>query len=226
MIRYQVTRRGRGFADRHPLGKKRALRKIRSRIRHLDPPYRIEGDAEGVRYNIDGVMSFLRIHIEHLQPHERLVVEGDSYDQPKWVLRAIEVQPETGRLIKWGQQWIGKSPYVFGASGPPGGSDCSGFTSADVLAIYNINLDHGAELQRQDTEHLLIFHDATDLRQDDFIFFNYGRLNWPQADHVEFVDKPGQRNLGSRPSTHGVSWYNMQSFDKDNIVAFGRLRTP
>jgi len=224
MLRYQITRRGRGFEDRHPLRKGQALRKLRSRLKHVDPPYVIEGDAEGIRYNLDGVMNFLRNHIDNLKAHERLVIEGGSYDQPKWVLRAIEVEPATGRLINWGQQWIGKSPYVFGASGPPGGSDCSGFTSTDALAVYNINLDHGAELQRQDTQHLRIFHDASDLQKDDFIFFNYGRLPWPQADHVEFVDQPGKRNLGSRPSTHGVSWYIMQTFDRDNIVAFGRLR--
>lgn len=224
MIRYQITRRGMGFQDRHPLRKKRALRKLRRRLNRLDPPYRIDGDAEGKRYNIEGVMEFVRNHVDDLRPHERLVIEGDSYDQPKWVIRAVEVQPPGGKLIRWGQQWIGKSPYGFGANGPPGASDCSSFTREGAREVYNKSLEHGAELQRQDTANLIIFHDASDLRRDDFMFFNYGRLPWPQADHVEWVDDPGDRNLGSRPSTRGVAWYHLQTWDKDNIVAFGRLR--
>lgn len=222
--KYQITRRGMGFQDRHNLGKRRALMKIRSRAKHLTEPYRIEGDTNGVRYNLDGLMKFIRMHIDNLQPGERLIIEGDAYDQPKWVIKAVDVGPVTGSMIQWGQQWIGKSSYELGASGPPGPSDCSGFTSADILHVYNTAVEHGAELQRQDENHFYIFHDASDLRKDDLMFFNYGRLPWPQADHVEFVDNPGKRNLGSRPSTNGIAWYNLATWDRDNIIAFGRLR--
>ncbi len=75
-----------------------------------------------------------------------------------------------------------------------------------------------------------IFHDSSDVRPDDFIFYNYGRLGWGQADHVEFIANPnhgvlGQmRAVGSRPSTHGVSFYTVATWDRDNILCYGRLK--
>ncbi len=221
-VRYEITRFGMGFEDRHPLKKDEVLPKLRDRANNLDAPYFIDGDSSGKRYNIEGLMQFVRNHIDALKPGERLVVKGDSYDQPKWVIKAVEVEPKGGQLVKWCEQFIGRSSYDLGAWGPPGPSDCSGMTGSAVEAVYGIPIPHGAELQKN-SERIRIFHDASDVEKDDFMFFNYGRLNWPDADHVEFVDKPGVRNIGSRPSTNGVAWYNLQSWDKDNILAFGRL---
>lgn len=224
MIRYELTRFGQGFEMRHPMTRKRVLRKLRARLKRIDAPYTIQGDATGKRYNLEGVMQFLRYHTQNLKAGERLIVEGNSYDQPKWVVRGVEAEREKGKLIAWGEQWVGRSPYSLGDDGPPGASDCSGFTAAAVKAVYGIILPHGAELQRQDPR-IEIFYDGSRVEQDDFIFYNYGRLNWPQADHVELIDKPGLRCLGSRPSTNGVNWYMLASWDNDNILCYGRLKT-
>lgn len=225
-MKYEFTRRGLGFQGRHPMSKNRVLRKMRSRVRRLKDPYTINGDNQ--RYNIDGVMTFLRNHIDHAKPGARFEVAGSAYDQPVWIIKCVEVAPPNP-MVKWAEKFVGKSPYLLGATGPPGQSDCSSTTMNAAREVYNKSLEHGAELQRQDDVHLQIFHDASEIEEDDFIFFNYGRLAWPQADHVEIIAKRAtklrsQLNIGSRPSTNGVNWYRMSSYDKDNIVAYGRLR--
>lgn len=231
MIKYELTRRGLGFKDRHPMGKQQVLRKARPRIKTLDEPYHFHDDATGTRYNLEGAMEFLRNHIDDLKPYrDRLVISGDSYDQPDWVIRAVEVEPPAP-MSKWLEQFIGKSPYGgVGAEGPPGPSDCSAATRNAARAVHGVELPHGADLQMHDG-HISIFHDSSNIRPDDFIFYNYGRLSWPQADHVEFIVNPNQgtlgkmRAVGSRPSTHGVSFYTVATWDRDNILAYGRLKT-
>lgn len=222
MIRYQITQFGMGFEGRHPLGKRRVLAKLRRRIRKLDMPVTIEGDATGTRYNLEGVMRFARNHIDKLGAGDRLTFEGASYDQPKWVVRGIEVEPDAP-MVNWANHWVGRSSYLLGGDGPPGPTDCSGFTAAAAKAVYGIILPHGADLQKH-SPLIDIFYDASRVERDDFIFFNYGRLRWPQADHVEIVDVPGSVNIGSRPSTNGVNIYHLQAFDLDNILCYGRLK--
>jgi hypothetical protein len=223
---YQLTRWGLGFDGRHAVGKTRILRKLRSRLRKLDLPITIEGDASGTRYNLTGAMTFARRHIDGLKAGERLVFEGASYDQPKWVVRAVEGEPEAP-MVAWLTQYVGKSPYLFSAEGPPGPSDCSAATRNAARAAYGVELPHGADLQKH-SPLIDIFYDASRVQRDDFIFYNYGRLNWPNADHVEFIAKPGilgrLRCIGSRPSTHGVSFYTAQAYDRDNILCYGRLK--
>jgi len=222
--RWKLTEKGQGFGERHELNKTQLLFKTRRRVRKLDEPIEIRYNGDKFeRYNLEGVMKFLRNHIEKMDVKDRIEIEGSSYDQPIWVILMVKPEILMNPLIKWGSQWVGRSPYGFAATGPPGASDCSGFTAACVRAVYGMELPHGAELQKND-DRIEIFHDGSRAEEGDFIFFNYGRLNWPQADHVEFIDKPGVRNLGSRPSTHGVAYYTMGPWDADNILCYGRLR--
>lgn len=229
-VKYEITRRGLGFQDRHPMGKQRVLRKLRTRLRHLDAPYHFHGDSEGKRYNIEGAMEFARNHVDDLKPYrDRLIVSGDSYDQPDWVLRAVEVEPNAP-MTRWLEQFIGKSSYGgIGAEGPPGPSDCSSSTRNAARAVHGVELPHGAQLQKE-SPLIDIFYDSSRVEPDDFIFYNYGRLNWPAADHVEFIANPNHgvlgkmRAVGSRPSTRGVSFYTVATWDRDNILCYGRLR--
>jgi hypothetical protein len=230
MIKYEITRRGLGFQDRHPMGKQQVLRKLRTRLKHLDAPYTFAGDSKGKRYNLEGAMEFARNHIDLLKPYkDRLIVSGHSYDQPDWVLRAVEVQPPAP-MSHWLENYIGKSSYDLGGEGPPGPSDCSGATRNACRAVHGIELDHSADLQMH-SSHIQIFHDSSNVAPDDFIFYNYGRLNWPEADHVEFIANPNDgilgkmRTVGSRPSTGGVSFYIVATWDRDNILCYGRLKT-
>lgn len=230
-IKYEITRRGLGFQDRHPLGKQRVLRKARSRIKHLDAPYSFHGDSSGKRYNVDGAMEFLRNHIDDLKPYaDRIVISGASYDQPDWVIRAVEVEPKAP-MTKWLEQFVGKSSYGgIGAEGPPGASDCSSSTRNAARAVHGVELPHSANDQMH-SDRIQIFHDSSDVRPDDFIFYNYGRLGWPAADHVEFIANPNHgllgkmRAIGSRPSTGGVSYYTVATWDSDNILCYGRLKS-
>jgi hypothetical protein len=97
-------------------------------------------------------------------------------------------------------------------------------------AIYSVTLAHSAELQAKDDAHFRFFHDPAELEPDDFVFYNYGRKQWPLADHVELW--VGRRSfnawpkwtLGSRPSTNGVNWYAFNSYDASRVVTYGRLR--
>lgn len=231
MIKYEITRRGLGFGDRHPMGKQQVLRKLRIRLKHLDEPYHFHSDSTGTRYNIEGAMAFARNHIDDLKPYrDRLIVSGDSYDQPDWVIRAVEVEP-AAPMSKWLEQFIGRSSYGgIGAEGPPGPSDCSSATRNAARAAHGVELPHGADLQMH-SDKISIFHDSSDVRPDDFIFYNYGRLSWPQADHVELIANPNHgilgrmRAVGSRPSTHGVSFYTVATWDRDNVLCYGRLKT-
>lgn len=221
LIRYQVTPFGEGFRKRHYLRVWRALFKLRMKLRRVDGPYKIN---DGPERTLNGVIHYLRTHIQG-EINKRFVIEGSSYDQPKWVIRSVDITPPappTHPLIAWGEQWIGKSPYELYATGPPGPSDCSGFTLNAVKAVYKIDLPHSAEEQQHDPR-FDFFNNFDQVEQGDFIFLNYGRKSWPEADHVELWDSPG-RTLGSRPSTHGVNYYSFGSYDEGRIVRIGRLR--
>lgn len=233
--RYEMTRRGEGFQDRHPTTKVVFLNKLRDRIKALDEPYHFSGDAHGLRYNVEGAMEFIRNHLDGLKPYrDRIVISGDSYDQPDWVVRAVEVEPKAP-MAEWLEKFIGQSSYGgIGAEGPPGPSDCSSATRNAAKAAHGIELPHGADLQMK-SDKMRIFHDSSLIEPDDFIFYNYGRLDpWDPtpdvADHVELIRNPndgklGQmRAIGSRPSTHGVSYYIVATWDSDNILGFGRLK--
>lgn len=226
--RYEITRFGMGFEDRHPLKKDEVLPKLRERLNNLKEPLYVQGDLEAKRFNVDGLMTYVRTHLDGLKPGDKIVVFGDAYDQPKWAVRVVEVEPKAP-MAHWLEQFVGKSSYGgIGSEGPPGPSDCSAATRNAARAVHHVELDHGAQLQKQDPR-IRTFFDRSDVIPDDFIFYNYGRLWWPNADHVELIAHPGplgeMRTIGSRPSTGGVSFYTVAEWDRDNILCFGRLRT-
>lgn len=221
MMKYQLTRFGEGFIERPQMSLSVALEKLRTKLRRIDGPYEIN---DGPKIARDEVIRRLKVQFSNSKDQPlRFVINGDSYDQPMWVIRSVIAVVPEDPLITWGKRYLGASPYVFGTAGPPGPSDCSGFTQSAVQAVHGITLPHSAALQRQD-DRFWIFQDRDDLQQGDFLWTNYGRLSWPTPDHVELYDS-GARMLGSRPSTQGVNWFTYDSYDWSRVVAMGRLRT-
>jgi cell wall-associated NlpC family hydrolase len=220
-LAYQITRYGVGFNGR----KQRLLRTTLARLnRHLwrvSGPYTINGEGKFTRKEV--VAEVGKRFRAHPNAQFKVVVAGDKYDQPAWALRSVEKLQTTSPLVRFGEQYVGRSQYLFAADGPPGPSDCSGFTQHCVQHVYGVTLAHSADLQSQDgrIDH---FHDPADLQNGDFVFLNYGRLAWPHADHVEFYVGPG-KTLGSRPSTDGVNFYNFGAYDSTRVITYGRWRT-
>jgi len=81
-------------------------------------------------------------------------------------------------LVDLARTQIG-TPYVWAASDPGNGFDCSGFTQW-VLGQYGIETTHQASAQQQQFRSV----GRDELVPGDLVFFNYGRLSAGVADHV------------------------------------------
>ena len=231
--RYQITKFGEGFKDTHGSGLTLTMTRLRRALqRTTHAPYHLSLDLPGKdterlpsTFNRPDAIRRTRALLKNQPIGTRVIVASRAnYDEPAWSLRSKEYNPPPppeSELITYGKGWVGNSSYGFGASGPPGPSDCSGFTLHCVEHVYHITLPHGANEQMHDSR-ITTFLNGNNLQSGDFVFFNYGRLYWNQADHVEFFVKNGL-DLGSRPSTNGVAWYGMHSYDYDNILCYGRL---
>jgi cell wall-associated NlpC family hydrolase len=174
-------------------------------------------------YSRPEVRTKLRKLFEEAKRDTKFVVRGANYDTVAWAIRSVTIEVPKAPMIEWGKQYLGKSPYLLGATGPPGLSDCSAFTQNAARAVHSVTLVHSAEIQARDDAHFRFFHEADDLEPDDFVFLNYGRKVWPAADHVELWVGKG-RTLGSRPSTNGVNYYNFNSYDASRVTTYGRLK--
>jgi hypothetical protein len=231
-LTYQITRFGEGFDGR----KHRTLavldRRLGRRLRKIKAPYTINGEGSFTRPEVRAEVR--RRFRAHPNTERKMVIAGSRYDDPAIAVRSIEkVAKTTSALVAWVQQWVGRSSYLLGAVGPPGQSDCSSTTMNAVAAVYKAELTHSAEEQAHDPR-IRHFHEADDLQPDDFVFLNYGRKPWPQADHVEFwVKGPSlwQRargvvgtTIGSRPSTDGVNYYSFTRYDQGRVVTYGRWK--
>jgi hypothetical protein len=229
VVRYQITRFGNGFANRkHRLPF--VLRKLTRRLLKVPGPYTVE---EKGPFSRPEVREHVRKVLNQADPGTKLVVRGVHYDSPSWAVRSIKVErvEASHPMVNWVQQFVSKSPYLLGAQGPPGKSDCSSTTMNAAQHVYGITLAHSAAQQATDTEHFRFFHDPAELEPDDFVFYNYGRLAWPTADHVELWMGPRgggftwkRWTIGSRPSTGGVNYYAFTSYDASRVVTYGRLK--
>lgn len=220
-LAYQITRYGEGFDGRKRRLLSVAVNLLGLKLLRVNGPYQIVGE-EKLYHRPEVKDELTRRFRAHPNVQQKFVVRGKDYDQPAWSIRSIQRKPDRSPLVNWLAQFTGRSSYLLGADGPPGPSDCSAATQGAVKAVYGIDLVHSADQQMQDSriEH---FHDPDDCRSGDFVFLNYGRLNWPHADHVEFWVSPGL-TIGSRPSTNGVNYYNFASYDRDRVITYGRLK--
>ena len=220
-LRYQITLLGTGFSHRHKLVLGDALTRLSLHLLRVKGPYTI-GDQTKEYTRPDLRVELRRRFTAHPNVEQKLVVKGSRYDDPTWAIRSTEVTPKMSPLITYGAQFVGRSSYELGADGPPGPSDCSSFTDKVANVVAGVDLVHSADAQLADSriEH---FHDPGELQSGDFVFLNYGRKPWPDADHVEFWVRPGQ-TLGSRPSTNGVNYYRFSSYDEGRVITYGRLR--
>jgi len=227
-VRYQLTRFGNGF-DRGHHRLPFILRALTLRLLRIPGPYTADGKGPFTRPEL---REHVRKVLRQSKVGTKVVVRGVHYDSPAYAVRSVKVErtkPATP-LVDWVAQFVSKSPYLLGETGPPGKSDCSSTTQNAARAVYSVQLDHSAELQAKDAAHFVFFHDPADLEPDDFVFYNYGRKVWPLADHVELW--VGRRpfmfwrrwTIGSRPSTSGVNYYAMNSYDASRVVTYGRLR--
>jgi hypothetical protein len=218
---YQLTRYGEGFDERKRRTLAILLIRLNRHLRRIHGPYQI--NDQPAEYGRKGVVAEVRKRFnEHPNAEARYIIRGSRYDEAAWSVRSIEKVEQESQLVTWCQKFVGHSSYELGATGPPGLSDCSSTTQGAVKAVYGIDLVHSADAQSNDSriEH---FHDPGNLRSGDFVFLNYGRLNWPSADHVEFYVSPG-KTIGSRPSTSGVNYYRFTSFDAARVITYGRLK--
>lgn len=227
-LAYQITRFGMGFDGR----KRRLLGVVLTRLAvhlvRIHGPFTINGDGS---YSRSEVVDELRNRYrEHPNAEFKCVVAGSRYDESAWAVRSVAKLEKVSPLVAWVSQYVGRSSYGLGETGPPGPSDCSSTTMNAVRSVYKETLPHSAAQQATD-DRIEHFHDPEDLRSGDFVFLNYGRLRWPEADHVEFW--VGKRKgilwwrrwtIGSRPSTGGVNYYKWTDYDASRVVTYGRWR--
>lgn len=234
--RFQWTRFGTGFEGRRTLRLPGVIRPVRRHLdRFTDGPYKVvvelpNGDKN--EYNslklfeaMDRNRHALKVH----GPGVRVITGPYNYDQPRYAIRSVAWDPPPPPehpFITSGKRWVGHSSYLLGTSGPPPHpSDCSGFTMRVVDDVRGIQLVHQADAQMRDSR-FTTFKDPALLQSGDFVWLHYPNtrgLRWDQATHVEFFVSQGT-HLGSRPSTNGVDYYRVQSWDVDAVLCYGRLK--
>ena len=221
-VLYQVTKFGEGFHGPGRGSVDEALSVLGLKLDKIVGPYQFRGEKK--TFSQKEMLARMGKRAPKLKVGEKLVVMGSDTGQPSFALRKWEIEEEAAEspLVTFAKGFVGKSPYLLGATGPPGVSDCSGLTLKAVQATYHVTLPHMADLQMRDS-HIWTFKDASALRSGDFVFLNYGRLSPGHADHVEFFVKPGQ-TLGSRGSTDGVGFYEFGDEDASRVLRYGRLK--
>jgi cell wall-associated NlpC family hydrolase len=234
--RYQLTRFGAGFGGRDILGITLLSRRLRRSLK-----LRTSGELKARVELPDGkVNEFEHLDLKAavwrnahaLKTHGvgvRVITGSYNYDEPRFATRSVAWDPPPPPehpFITYGKTWIGHSSYMLGTSGPPPqASDCSGFTMRVVDEVRGVQLVHQADAQMRDPR-MWTFRDPAQLQSGDFVWLHYPNsrgLRWDQATHVEFFVSPGT-HLGSRPSTNGVNYYRVQSWDYDAILCYGRLK--
>lgn len=232
--RYQLTRFGTGFKGRPFFGLPRLSRRLRRVLKRFttgELRVRVElRDGKVNEYEHLSLAQAVQRNAHALGIHGigvRVITGSYNYDEPRFSTRSVAWNPPPPPehpFITYGKTFIGHSSYSLGASGPPGSSDCSSFTRNVVKEVAGVDLIHQADAQMRQAE-VRTFVDPAELQSGDLIFYHYPNsrgLRWDQATHVEFYDHGGTA-LGSRPSTNGVSWYRLSSFDWDAILCYGRV---
>lgn len=221
-VLYQVTKFGEGFHGPGRGSVDEALVILRAKLDKIVGPYRFRGETR--TFSKEEILARVGKRAPKLKVREKLVVMGSDTGQPSFALRKWEVEDAAAEspLVTFARAFVGKSPYLLGASGPPGDSDCSGLTMKAVQEVYGVTLVHKADSQMRDPR-IWTFQDPGRLRSGDFVFLNYGRLPPGEADHVELFVKPGQ-TLGSRGSTDGVGFYAFGDDDASRVLRYGRLK--
>ncbi len=104
--------------------------------------------------------------------------EGDNLADTQ--AKAMGADPASAdvNLLQLARSQLGVE-YVWAASDPGDGFDCSGFTQW-VLKRYGISTAHKASMQQDQFKKL----SREELQPGDLVFFNYGRLAAGVADHV------------------------------------------
>lgn len=221
---YQVAQVGIGFEGKGQAWLGSAMQLLKLKLRKIDGPYTIvvDGDESHKRSRRDTLDRVKAIMISE-PVGIKAIIKGSSYDQPRFAIRKVKAVPDESPIITAAKKFLGGTRYVFGAvpSLPlPTSADCSGFTLRAVDMALNKTLIHSANQQMQDRR-IRKFTDPQNLQSGDFIFYNFGRLPYPQADDVTlFVDNG--RQIGARPSRGGVTIFDMAP-ERPYVLKYGRL---
>jgi cell wall-associated NlpC family hydrolase len=112
-------------------------------------------------------------------------------------------------------------PYVWADEDPRGGGssgfDCSGLTKW-CAEQEDVGLPHSANAQMRDPQ-MRLFKDSGKLKEGDFIFYNYGRLAWDQADHVG-LNIDGKKTIDTRSVSEPVA---VRPIDFPNVLSYGYI---
>jgi cell wall-associated NlpC family hydrolase len=221
-IIFQVSKVGAGFQGPGTKSLKVAIERLGRKLQRLPGPYQLQDDPNTSFATINQVLAVVEERAPTLKVGQKVVVMNTDTGRSPFALRKWEAEDSESPLVTFAKRFVGKSPYLLGAEGPPGKSDCSSLTMNAVKAVHGVALVHKADTQMRD-DRIRKFRDASKLKSGDFVFLNYGRLPAGQADHVEFFVKPGQ-TLGSRGSTNGVGFYNFGDDDASCVLNYGRMK--
>lgn len=222
---YQVAQVGLGFEGKGQAWLGAAMQLLKLKLRRIDGPYTLVVDGGEPSHprprsdTLNRVKDLMTVGPVGI----KAVIRGDSYDQPRFAIRKVKAVPDESPIITAAKKFLGGTRYVFGAipSLPlPTGGDCSGLTLRAVDMATDKTLPHSANLQMGDRR-LRKFTDPQDLQSGDFIFYNFGRLPYPQADDVTLFVENGKQ-IGSRPSRNGVTIFDMLP-ERQYVLKYGRL---
>lgn len=151
--------------------------------------------------------------IEILRPGDRALAsaviggvdnEGDRRADERAIQSGADPRAMDTNLLQLARSQLGVD-YVWAASDPGEGFDCSGFTQW-VLKRYGIQTQHMASLQQQQFQKI----GREQLQPGDLVFFNYGRKAAGVADHVGLYIGNGQMIDASSSADQiverGVDW--------------------
>lgn len=107
--------------------------------------------------------------------------------------------------------------YVFGGESESNGLDCSGLTLVCYEKV-GVVLPHSADMQMHDGD-VRLFNERAKLKKGDLLFYNFGRLSYPNADHVGIYIAE-DRTIDTRSTSSPVG---IRNIEWGSILHFGRV---
>ena len=194
-----------------------AMERLRQRMQKVSGPLNLrevgDWDWGPDRTKPDG-WKRVRTRMKNADVGTGIIVRGMPRET-QWAIHKTSVV-EGPQVVRFARELIGLR-YVFGGSSEANGLDCSGLTMVCYEKV-GVILPHSADAQMGDGD-VRRFSDRPKLKKGDLLFYNFGRLPYPHADHVGlFIGE--DRTIDTRSTSSPVG---VRTIEFGNILCYGRV---
>lgn len=195
-----------------------AIRRFKRRLNHIDGPYRLREEGTwnwGPDRNRTEMLERVESRMRDGRVGTRVIVKGSVPETPQFSIRKT-IMLEGPQVVQEARGLLGMR-YVFAGIVESGGTDCSGLTMYCYEKV-GVVLPHSADAQMHDDD-VRLFSERGKLVKGDLLFYNFGRLSYPTADHVGmFIDD--NRTIDTRSVSSPV---DVREIEWESILHFGRV---